>query len=212
VLQCVAVCCSVLQCVAVCCSVLQCVAVCCSVCEKSLATRRIPEHTATHCNKLQHTHHHFTATHCNTYTTISLTAGRKPLPENRRRIITNSCEIACQKFSKVSSILIFTQLPHNVFDWKWVLYWIDERKVSVELTLQNFHAISWRAGNFSKGSSTLVFISKLSIELPFQNFHAISWQAVLVKLLKRQLYTHFPQSIEYKADFCEFSRDLMTSW
>ena len=50
--RCVAVCCSVLQCVAVCCSVLQCVAVCCS----ANCLRAVPEHTATHCNALQHTH------------------------------------------------------------------------------------------------------------------------------------------------------------
>jgi len=61
VLQCVAVRCDVLQCVAVCCNVLQCVAVCCSVVIKLSPDLRIgrqinhhTEHTATHCNTLQH--------------------------------------------------------------------------------------------------------------------------------------------------------------
>ena len=61
---CVAVCCSVLQCIAVCCSVLQCVAVnlgwICSAREKYLGFifstyYHTLQHTATHCNALQHT-------------------------------------------------------------------------------------------------------------------------------------------------------------
>jgi len=77
VLQCVAVCCSVLQCTAVCCSVLQCVAVYCSVLQWVAVrcsvlrmrvlchftgfarlvwvTSKCLQHTATHCNTLQHT-------------------------------------------------------------------------------------------------------------------------------------------------------------
>ena len=57
------VCCSVLQCVAVCCKVLQCVAVCCSVLQCGLFVWYTPigtqitlQHTATHCNTLQHGH------------------------------------------------------------------------------------------------------------------------------------------------------------
>jgi len=90
VLQCVAVFCSVLQCVAVCCSVLQCVAVCCWLtyrlfrdmnhdfcyclpaksCMYSAVKKRnnTPQHTATHCNTLQHSAAHIathTATHYN---------------------------------------------------------------------------------------------------------------------------------------------------
>jgi len=69
VLQCAAVCCGVLQCVAVCCSVLQCVAVCCSVLRCAavcysmlqcvalgcvLHSVNTVQHTATHCDTLQH--------------------------------------------------------------------------------------------------------------------------------------------------------------
>ena len=76
-LQCVAVCCSVLQCVAVCCSVLQCLALCpCCGTAKSTARRESElfhtlQHTATHCNTLQHATalregNQSLFTHCNT--------------------------------------------------------------------------------------------------------------------------------------------------
>ena len=68
--QCMAVCYSVLQCVrsapaeapvavlqcaAVCCILLQCVAECCSVSGTPRQRVITPQHTATHCNALQHT-------------------------------------------------------------------------------------------------------------------------------------------------------------
>ena len=73
-LQCVAVCCSVLQCVAVCCSVLQCVDtglfLTCFTYRKQTHGITL-QHTATHCNTLQHLRHTATlAPHCNTCATL----------------------------------------------------------------------------------------------------------------------------------------------